>query len=146
MGFVLLTFCDERIGRDTSTFMHHLTQINGGRPKRGKDNKTLFKALDFFDSILKEEMATKFGISKDEFHKLIKEDKWWNAKDALKFKIIDRIENFTFYKTKYRIIIDFLENKENSNGRKIKKEKRGKHPRTEEVHNRLCSPKFACKI
>lgn len=146
MGFVLLTFCDERIGRDTSTFMHHLTQINGGRPKRNKKNKTLFKALDFFDNILKEEMAAKFGISKDEFHKLIKEDKWWNAKDALRFNIIDRIENFTFYKTKYRIIIDFLENKENSNGRKIKKEKRGRHPRTEEVHNRLCSFKHTCSV
>jgi len=146
MGFVLLTFCDERIGRDTSTFMHHLTQINGGRPKRGKHNKTLFKALDFFDNILKEEMAAKFGISKDEFHKLIKEDKWWNAKDALKFKIIDRIENFTFYRTNYRVIIDFLENKENSNGGKIKKEERGKHPRTEEVHNRLCSFKHTCSV
>lgn len=135
MGFVLLTFCDERIGRDTSTFMHHLTQINGGRPKRTDDNKTLFKALDFFDSILKEEMAAKFGISKDEFDKLIKEDKWWDAKDALKFKIIDKIQDFTFYRTKYRIIIDFLENKENFNGREIKKEERSRHPQAKRIYN-----------
>ena len=121
MGFVLLTFCDERIGRDTSTFMHHLTQINGGRPKRVDDNKTTFKALDFFDSLLQDEMAKKFEIDEDEFHKIIKEDKWWDAKEALKFKILDKIENFTFYKTKYRIVIDFLKNKENSNDRKIKK-------------------------
>ena len=121
MGFVLLTFCDERIGRDTSTFMHHLTQINGGRPKRVDDNKTTFKALDFFDRLLQDEMAKKFEIDEDEFHKIIKEDKWWDAKEALKFKILDKIENFTFYKTKYRIVIDFLKNKENSNDRKIKK-------------------------
>mgnify|MGYP005999271735 CR=1 FL=1 len=48
MGFVILQYCDTRIGSSNSTYMHHLTQVGWGRPKRSEHNKQLFKALDFF--------------------------------------------------------------------------------------------------
>tara|TARA_B100000029_G_scaffold416956_1_gene421406 strand:- start:253 stop:993 length:741 start_codon:yes stop_codon:yes gene_type:complete len=111
MGFVLLAYCDERIGRSTSVFMHHLTQVNFGRPERNDRNKKLFKALDFFDNLLKKDMAKKFGLDEKKYFDIIKDDKWWDAKSALKSKILDRIEEFTFYEKKYRIVINFLNNK-----------------------------------
>ena len=116
MGFVLLAYCDERIGKYASTFMHHLTQIGYGRPKRTKHNKKTFKALDFFDSLLIKDIGKGLKLKDKELFKIIKDDKWWSAKDALKANIIDKIENFTFYKKKYRILISFLER---SNGKKI---------------------------
>jgi len=116
MGFVLLAYCDERIGKYASTFMHHLTQIGYGRPKRTKHNKKTFKALDFFDGLLIKDIEKRLKLKDKELFKIIKDDKWWSAKDALKANIIDKIESFTFYKKKYRILISFLER---SNGKKI---------------------------
>ena len=47
MGFVILQYCDHRIGSSNSTYMHHLVQVGWGRPKRTENNKKLFKSLDF---------------------------------------------------------------------------------------------------
>ncbi len=116
MGFVLLAFCDERIGKSTSTFMHHLTQVGYHRPKRTKHNKKIFKALDFFDGLLAKDIEKRLKLKDKELYKIIENDKWWSAKDALKANIIDKIEDFTFYQKKYKIFINFLEN---SNGKKI---------------------------
>ena len=116
MGFVLLAYCDTRVGKYTSTFMHHLTQIGYGRPERTDRNKKTFKALDFFDGLLAKDIEKRLKLKDKELYKIVKDDKWWSAKDALKANIIDKIENFTFYKKKYRILISFLER---SNGKKI---------------------------
>ena len=116
MGFVLLAYCDERIGKHTSTFMHHLTQLGYGRPERTERNKKTFKALDFFDHLLIEDLEKRFKMKDKELFEIIKDDKWWSAENALKANILDRIESFTFYKKKYRITIDFLEGR---NARKI---------------------------
>jgi len=106
MGFVILQFCDERIGAPTSTYMHHLTSVGGKRPsKRTKKNKKLFKALDFFDNIVLDDIAKRLKMDPKKFFALIKEDNWWGAKAALKANIIDRIESFSFWnrKVKYKI-------------------------------------------
>ena len=106
MGFVILQFCDERIGAPTSTYMHHLTSVNGKRPdKRTKKNAKLFKALDFFDNHMLEDISKRLKMDPKKFMKLIKEDNWWGAKAALKANIIDRIESFSFWnrKVKYKI-------------------------------------------
>jgi ATP-dependent protease ClpP protease subunit len=106
MGFVILQFCNERIGAPTSTYMHHLTSVNGKRPdKRTKKNAKLFKALDFFDNHMLEDIAKRLKMDPKKFFALIKEDNWWGAKEALKANIIDRIEPFSFWdrKVKYKI-------------------------------------------
>jgi len=106
MGFVILQYCDTRIGSSNSTYMHHLTQIGWGRPKRSEHNKQLFKALDFFDKLVLNEIAKKMKVDPDKFFEKIKEDKWWNAKDALKDGILDKIENFSLVvkKVKYKFV------------------------------------------
>lgn len=106
MGFVILQYCDTRIGSSNSTYMHHLTQVGWGRPKRSEHNKQLFKALDFFDKIVLNEIAKKMKVDPDKFFEKIKEDKWWNAKDALKDGILDKIENFSLVvkKVKYKFV------------------------------------------
>ena len=106
MGFIILQYCDTRIGSSNSTYMHHLTQIGWGRPKRNEHNKQLFKALDFFDKLVLDEIAKKMKVNPDEFFEKIKEDKWWNAKDALKDGILDKIENFSLVvkKVKYKFV------------------------------------------
>jgi len=106
MGFVILQYCDARIGSSNSTYMHHLTQIGWGRPKRSEHNKQLFKALDFFDKLVLNEIAKKMKVDPDKFFEKIKEDKWWNAKDALKDGILDKIENFSLVvkKVKYKFV------------------------------------------
>jgi len=106
MGFVILQFCDERIGAPTSTYMHHLTSVGGKRPdKRTKKNAKTFKALDFFDNHMLEDISKRLKIDPKKFMSLIKEDNWWGAKEALKANIIDRIEPFSFWdrKVKYKI-------------------------------------------
>ena len=106
MGFVILQFCNERIGAPTSTYMHHLTSVGGKRPdKRNKKNAKLFKALDFFDNHMLEDISKRLKIDPKKFMSLIKEDNWWGAKEALKANIIDRIEPFSFWdrKVKYKI-------------------------------------------
>ena len=106
MGFVILQFCDERIGAPTSTYMHHLTSVGGKRPdKRTKKNAKTFKALDFFDNHMLEDISKRLKIDPKKFMALIKEDNWWGAKEALKANIIDRIEPFSFWdrKVKYKI-------------------------------------------
>jgi len=106
MGFVILQFCDERIGAPTSTFMHHLTSVGGKRPdKRTKKNAKLFKALDFFDNHMLEDISKRLNIDPKKFMALIKEDNWWGAKEALRANIIDRIEPFSFWnrEVKYKI-------------------------------------------
>ena len=106
MGFVILQFCNERIGAPSSTYMHHLTSVNGKRPdKRTDKNKKLFKALDFFDNHLLEDISERLKTDSKKFMELIKEDNWWGAKEALKYNIIDRIEPFSFWdrKIKYKI-------------------------------------------
>jgi len=106
MGFVILQFCDERIGAPTSTFMHHLTSVGGKRPdKRTKKNAKLFKALDFFDNHMLEDISKRLKIDPKKFMSLIKEDNWWGAKEALRANIIDRIEPFSFWnrEVKYKI-------------------------------------------
>jgi ATP-dependent protease ClpP protease subunit len=106
MGFVILQFCNERIGAPTSTYMHHLTSVNGKRPdKRTKKNAKLFKALDFFDNHMLEDISERLKMDPKKFMELIKEDNWWGAKKALKANIIDRIEPFSFWnrKIEYKI-------------------------------------------
>jgi ATP-dependent protease ClpP protease subunit len=106
MGFVILQFCNERIGAPTSTYMHHLTSVNGKRPdKRTKKNAKLFKALDFFDNHMLEDISERLKMDPKKFMELIKEDNWWGAKKALKANIIDRIEPFSFWnrKVEYKI-------------------------------------------
>jgi len=86
--------------------MHHLTSVGGKRPsKRTKKNKKLFKALDFFDNIVLDDIAKRLKMDPKKFFALIKEDNWWGAKKALKANIIDRIEPFSFWdrKVKYKI-------------------------------------------
>ena len=106
MGFIILQYCDTRIGSSNSTYMHHLTQIGWGRPKRNEHNKQLFKALDFFDKLVLDEIAKKMKVDPNKFFEKIKEDKWWNAKDALKDGILDKIENFSLVvkKVKYKFV------------------------------------------
>jgi len=106
MGFIILQYCDTRIGSSNSTYMHHLTQIGWGRPKRSEHNKQLFKALDFFDKLVLDEIAKKMKVDPDKFFEKIKEDKWWDAKDALKDGILDKIENFSLVvkKVKYKFV------------------------------------------
>ena len=106
MGFIILQYCDTRIGSSNSTYMHLLTQIGWGRPKRNEHNKQLFKALDFFDKLVLDEIAKKMKVDPNKFFEKIKEDKWWNAKDALKDGILDKIENFSLVvkKVKYKFV------------------------------------------
>ena len=109
MGFVILQFCDERIGAPTSTYMHHLTSIGGKRPdKRTEKNKKLFKALDFFDNHMLEDISERLKTDPKKFMELIKEDNWWGAKEALKYNIIDRIEPFSFWDRKIEYKIKWL--------------------------------------
>jgi ATP-dependent protease ClpP protease subunit len=109
MGFIILGFCDERIGKSTSTFMHHLTQVGYNRPERTERNKKLFKALDFFDSLFTKDLEKRLKLKGKKLYDIIKEDKWWSAKSALEDGIIDRVENFSFYTKKYKFKVNFLE-------------------------------------
>ena len=89
MGFIILQYCDHRIGSSNSTYMHHLVQVGYGRPKRTKKNKKLFKSLDFFDNLVLDEISKRMGVDPKKFFEVYKDDKWWGAKDALKANIID---------------------------------------------------------
>ena len=110
MGFVILQFCNERIGTPSSTYMHHLTSVNGKRPdKRTDKNKKLFKALDFFDNLMLDDLAERLKTDPKKFMELIKEDKWWGAKEALKHNIIDKIEPFSFWNKKVEYKIKLLD-------------------------------------
>jgi len=110
MGFVILQFCNERIGTSSSTYMHHLTSVNGTRPdKRTEKNKKLFKALDFFDNLMLDDLAERLKTDPKKFMELIKEDKWWGAKEALKHNIIDKIEPFSFWNKKVEYKIKWLD-------------------------------------
>ena len=106
MGFIILQYCDKRIGSENSTYMHHLVQVGFGRPKRSEHNKKLFKALDFFDKLVLDEIAKRIGIDPKKFFEIYKEDKWWNAKEALEAGIIDEIQSFSLFKkeVKYKLI------------------------------------------
>ena len=106
MGFVILQYCDHRIGSSNSTYMHHLVQISYERPKRTDKNKKLFKSLDFFDNLVLDEIAKKMKVDPKKFFKSIKEDKWWDAKKALKDNIIDEIKPFSLIKreVKYKFV------------------------------------------
>jgi hypothetical protein len=80
--------------------------VNGKRPdKRTKKNAKLFKALDFFDNHMLEDISERLKMDPKKFMELIKEDNWWGAKKALKANIIDRIEPFSFWnrKVEYKI-------------------------------------------
>jgi len=102
MGFVILQYCDHRIGSENSTYMHHLVQISYERPERTEKNKKLFKSLDFFDNLVLDEIAKKMKVDPKKFFKSIKEDKWWDAKKALKENIIDEIKPFSLIKREVR--------------------------------------------
>ena len=107
MGFIILQYCDHRIGSSNSTYMHHLVQVGyGGRPKRTENNKKLFKALDFFDKLVLDEIAKRMGIDPLVFFGIYREDKWWDAKEALKSNIIDEIRSFSLVvkKVKYKFV------------------------------------------
>lgn len=106
MGFVILQYCDTRIGSSNSTYMHHLTQVGYGRPERSDRNKQLFKALDFFDKLVLDEIAKKMKVDPKKFFEKIKKDKWWKSKGALKDNIIDKIENFSLFvrKVKFKFV------------------------------------------
>ena len=106
MGFVILQYCDKRIGSENSTYMHHLVQISYERPERTDKNKKLFKSLDFFDNLVLDEIAKKMKVDPKKFFKLIKEDNWWDAKKALKANIIDEIKSFSLLKreVKYNFV------------------------------------------
>jgi len=106
MGFIILQYCDHRIGSSNSTYMHHLVQVGYGRPERTKRNKKLFKSLDFFDNLVLDEISKRMGIDPKKFFEIYKDDKWWSAKDALKANIIDEIKPFSLVKreVKYKLI------------------------------------------
>jgi len=106
MGFIILQYCDHRIGSSNSTYMHHLVQVGYGRPKRTENNKKLFKSLDFFDNLVLEEISKRMGIEPKKFFEIYKDDKWWSAKDALEANIIDEIKSFSLFKreVKYKFV------------------------------------------
>jgi ATP-dependent protease ClpP protease subunit len=106
MGFIILQYCDKRIGSENSTYMHHLVQVGYGRPERTEKNKKLFKALDFFDKLVLNEISKKMKVDPKKFFEIYKDDKWWNAKDALKANIIDEIRPFSLFKKeiKFRFV------------------------------------------
>ena len=106
MGFIILQYCDKRIGSENSTYMHHLVQVGFGRPKRTEHNKKLFKALDFFDKLVLDEISKRKGIDPKKFFEIYKEDKWWTAKEALEAGIIDEIIPFSLIKReiKYKFV------------------------------------------
>ena len=106
MGFIILQYCDHRIGSENSTYMHHLVQVGFGRPKRTENNKKLFKALDFFDKLVLDEISKRMGVDPKKFFEIYKDDKWWAAKDALKANIIDEIKSFSLFKreVKYKFV------------------------------------------
>ena len=106
MGFIILQYCDHRIGSSNSTYMHHLVQVGYGRPARTEKNKKLFKALDFFDKLVLDEIAKRIGIDPKKFFEIYKEDKWWSAKEALEAGIIDEIKPFSLVKkeVKYKFV------------------------------------------
>jgi len=106
MGFIILQYCDHRIGSSNSTYMHHLVQIGYGRPARTEKNKKLFKSLDFFDNLVLDEISKRMGIDPKKFFEIYKDDKWWGAKDALKANIIDEIKSFSLLKreVKYNFV------------------------------------------
>ena len=106
MGFIILQYCDHRIGSSNSTYMHHLVQVGYGRPERTEKNKKLFKSLDFFDNLVLEEISKRMGVDPKKFFEIYKDDKWWAAKDALKANIIDEIKSFSLFKreVKYKFI------------------------------------------
>ena len=86
--------------------MHHITQIGFSRPDRSEHNKKLFKALDFFDKLVLDEIAKKMKVDPKKFFEKIKKDKWWKSKGALKDNIIDKIENFSLFvrKVKFKFV------------------------------------------
>ena len=106
MGFIILQYCDHRIGSSNSTYMHHLVQVGWGRPKRTEKNKKLFKALDFFDSLVLDEISKRMKVDPKKFFEIYKDDKWWDAKEALKSNIIDEIKSFSLFKReiKYKFV------------------------------------------
>ena len=106
MGFVILQYCDHRIGSSNSTYMHHLVQVGYGRPERTEKNKKLFKSLDFFDNLVLDEISKRMKVDPKKFFEIYKDDKWWGAKDALKANIIDEIKSFSLVKreVKYNFI------------------------------------------
>lgn len=106
MGFVILQYCDTRIGSSNSTYMHHLVQVGFGRPARNEHNKKLFKALDFFDRLVLDEISKRMGVDPKKFFEIYKDDKWWDANEALKANIIDEIKSFSLVvkKVKYKFI------------------------------------------
>lgn len=106
MGFIILQYCDHRIGSSNSTYMHHLVQVGFGRPKRTEKNKKLFKSLDFFDNLVLDEISKRMGVKPKKFFEIYKDDKWWGAKDALKANIIDEIKSFSLIKReiKYKFV------------------------------------------
>ena len=106
MGFIILQYCDKRIGSENSTYMHHLVQVGYGRPARTEKNKKLFKALDFFDKLVLDEISKKMKVDPKKFFEIYKDDKWWDAKEALKSNIIDEIKSFSLFKReiKYKFI------------------------------------------
>ena len=106
MGFIILQYCDHRIGSSNSTYMHHLVQVGYGRPARTEKNKKLFKALDFFDNLVLVEISKRMGVDPKKFFEIYKDDKWWDAKEALKSNIIDEIKSFSLVikKIKYKFV------------------------------------------
>ena len=106
MGFIILQYCDHRIGSENSTYMHHLVQVGYGRPQRTEKNKKLFKSLDFFDNLVLEEISKRMGVDPKKFFEIYKDDKWRAAKDALKANIIDEIKSFSLFKreVKYKFV------------------------------------------
>ena len=106
MGFIILQYCDHRVGSSNSTYMHHLVQVGYGRPARTEKNKKLFKSLDFFDNLVLEEISKRMKVDPKKFFEVYKDDKWWAAKDALKANIIDEIKSFSLFKReiKYKFV------------------------------------------
>jgi ATP-dependent protease ClpP protease subunit len=106
MGFIILQYCDKRIGSENSTYMHHLVQVGWGRPERTERNKKLFKALDFFDKLVLDEISKRMKIDPKKFFEIYKDDKWWDAKEALKANIIDEVKPFSLWKkvVKYKFV------------------------------------------
>ncbi|HAT67413.1 MAG TPA: hypothetical protein DCS66_22930 [Flavobacteriaceae bacterium] len=109
MGFIILQYCDHRIGSSNSTYMHHLVQVGYGRPERTEKNKKLFKSLDFFDNLVLDEISKRMKVDPKKFFEIYKDDKWWGAKDALKANIIDEIKSFSLVKREVKYKIKWLD-------------------------------------
>ena len=66
----------------------------------------LIEMKTIFDRLVLDEISKRMGVDPDKFFEIYKDDKWWDAKEALKFNIIDEIKSFSLVikKVKYKFV------------------------------------------